>query len=67
MRSLFVMADRSLRRPSPTPVTDAGNGISGDFDSVSVSGLGVGTTFSYGIEVANINGTDVRGLPAAHR
>ncbi len=35
------------------------NGISGDFASVSVFGLGLGMTYSYGIEVANINGLDV--------
>ena len=40
-------------------VSDSINGISGDFDSVSVFGLGIGTTYSYGIEVANIGGMDV--------
>ena len=40
-------------------VSDSLNGISGDFASVSVLGLGVGTTYSYGIEVANISGMDV--------
>ena len=40
-------------------ISDSINGISGDFDSVSILGLGIGTTFSYGIEVANIAGMDV--------
>ncbi|MCP5306556.1 MAG: PEP-CTERM sorting domain-containing protein [Chromatiaceae bacterium] len=40
-------------------VSDSINGITGDFDSVSIFGLGIGTTYSYGIEIANIGGTDV--------
>ena len=40
-------------------VSDSINGISGDFGSVSVFGLGIGTTYSYGTEVANIGGMDV--------
>jgi hypothetical protein len=40
-------------------VTESANGIIGDFDSVSVFGLGAGIGFTHGIEIANINGIAV--------